>query len=360
MNREEAIKIVKSATVYTPEEMEALETLVPELRESEDEKIRKWLNRTLKALNTSGVSIDGAYEMLLPSIDWLEKQKEPEDIIGKAMSYFGAESLLDNANGLSDFEKFTAWLYCEFLRGLPKKLNQEYIKEQTKVILDAAQEELCKMPDSTELIEMWDKEKAKLEEKDFRGDTWRVAYNAFLDGFARGTCVKFDRQKEQKPVEKSEIELTEFEESLNTFLFNFAHLPMDDCDPKEYIKKYSAEILKNAYKELRGKLEEDIFEARQEGIRDGIASVKPAEWSEEDKKLLDFWLDVIDRNDWRMDENFCKASREFINRLKSLRHSWKPSEEQMEALKKVACNLVGTGTETDVYLVQLYEQLKAL
>lgn len=58
-----------------------------------------------------------------------------------------------------------------------------------------------------------------------------------------------------------------------------------------------------------------------------------AEWSEEDNRLLDFWLDVIDRNDWRMDDDFCKASREFINRLKSLRPSWKPSREQMEALR---------------------------
>ena len=57
------------------------------------------------------------------------------------------------------------------------------------------------MPDSTELIEMWDAEKAMLQEKDFQGDTWRIAYNAFMDGFARGTCVKFEKQKEQKPAE---------------------------------------------------------------------------------------------------------------------------------------------------------------
>ena len=59
------------------------------------------------------------------------------------------------------------------------------------------------MPNSTELIEMWHKEKAMLKEKDFRGDEWRLAYNAFMDGFARGTCVKFEKQKEPswKPSE---------------------------------------------------------------------------------------------------------------------------------------------------------------
>lgn len=42
------------------------------------------------------------------------------------------------------------------------------------------------MPDSTQLIAEWEKEKAVLEQKDFRGDAERIAYNAFLDGFVKG------------------------------------------------------------------------------------------------------------------------------------------------------------------------------
>lgn len=57
------------------------------------------------------------------------------------------------------------------------------------------------VPNSTELIEMWDKEKAMLKEKDFRGDEWRLAYNAFMDGFAEGVMVK------QKPAEWSEKQM---------------------------------------------------------------------------------------------------------------------------------------------------------
>lgn len=41
-------------------------------------------------------------------------------------------------------------------------------------------------PDSTELIAMWKETKAMLEEKDFRRNSWRLAYNAFLEGFAKG------------------------------------------------------------------------------------------------------------------------------------------------------------------------------
>lgn len=41
----------------------------------EDEKIRKWIVRTLKSLNNSPIQIEGAYEMMLSAIAWLEKQK---------------------------------------------------------------------------------------------------------------------------------------------------------------------------------------------------------------------------------------------------------------------------------------------
>ena len=42
------------------------------------------------------------------------------------------------------------------------------------------------IPDSTQLIAEWEKEKAVLKQKDFRGDAERMAYNAFLDGFVKG------------------------------------------------------------------------------------------------------------------------------------------------------------------------------
>ena len=42
------------------------------------------------------------------------------------------------------------------------------------------------IPDSSQLIAEWEKEKTVLEQKDFRGDAERMAYNAFLDGFVKG------------------------------------------------------------------------------------------------------------------------------------------------------------------------------
>lgn len=45
------------------------------------------------------------------------------------------------------------------------------------------------MPNSTHLIELWHADKEMLKEKDFRGDPWRLAYNAFMCGFGRGLAV---------------------------------------------------------------------------------------------------------------------------------------------------------------------------
>lgn len=43
-----------------------------------------------------------------------------------------------------------------------------------------------KMPNSSELISAWRGVKSILQEKDFRGDEWRLAFNAFMFGFSKG------------------------------------------------------------------------------------------------------------------------------------------------------------------------------
>lgn len=52
------------------------------------------------------------------------------------------------------------------------------------------------MPNSTQLIELWRADKEMLKEKDFRGDPWRLAYNAFMCGFGRGIAVNRQEQPE--------------------------------------------------------------------------------------------------------------------------------------------------------------------
>ena len=56
--------------------------------------------------------------------------------------------------------------------------------------IESLEKEQDTMPNSTELIAEWRDTKKILEEKDFRGDAWRLSYNAFLAGFAKGVNVK--------------------------------------------------------------------------------------------------------------------------------------------------------------------------
>lgn len=111
------------------------------------------------------------------------------------------------------------------------------------------------------------------------------------DGIPNNAVLAWlEKQKEQKPVEKK-IALNGFEKALDSFLFDFAHSSITDCEPKEYIKNHSTYLIKAAYKELNAQLKQDLFEAQQEGRREGYEAakneLKPTEWSEEDEKL--FW-----------------------------------------------------------------------
>ena len=95
MKRSEALDIIrKNWPDGRVQLQEALLTLAPELKVSEDERIRGWIIRTLKSLNSSPVQIDGAYEMMLPAIAWLERQ--------------GSQILANSAKTCKD-EQNTAW-----------------------------------------------------------------------------------------------------------------------------------------------------------------------------------------------------------------------------------------------------------
>ena len=186
MDRETAIKILREQhdkalfSVRT-----ALETLIPELRVSDDERIRNWL---IMKLETNYKCSSWAKK----AIAWLEKQKEPFES-GRGLYYYDGENTT----------------YCGYpaTEDNPYDFAMSQQEEQKKV-------NEIPMPNSTELIEMWDAEKDMLQEKDFRNDTWRIAQNAFMDGFAKGTCVKFEKQKEQT-VDKQWEELQSEFRSIN-------------------------------------------------------------------------------------------------------------------------------------------------
>lgn len=75
MTREEAIKAIKAWDFLDNDEKEAIETLIPELKESEDEKIRKAIIGHIKGLRF----YDSYYDVTPDEmIAWLENQGKPK------------------------------------------------------------------------------------------------------------------------------------------------------------------------------------------------------------------------------------------------------------------------------------------
>lgn len=97
--------------------------------------------------------------------------------------------------------------------------------------------------------------------------------------------------------------------------------------------------------------DENFFEQKEQ---------KTAGWSEEDKDMLNSCISSIEEakeNRYAYKETDGDTSYDHeIAWLKSLRPSWKPSEEQMEALKHTA----EWKRYSDPQLFSLYEQLKKL
>lgn len=113
----------------------------------------------------------------------------------------------------------------------------------------------------------------------------------------------------------------------------------------------------------------ELYDAKIEGISQGRQDVldhpeqfglqKPAEWSEEDKEKIVTISEIIEHcttipysgGTLTLNKEYKK---ELLCFIKSLRPSWKPSEEQMEALEAATVRYQSTGLES------LYEELKKL
>lgn len=87
----------------------------------------------------------------------------------------------------------------------------------------------------------------------------------------------------------------------------------------------------------------------------------PAEWSDEDEKMLN---GIIERGNSEIPKGECGLTPNQVawleTRFKSLRPSWKPSEEQMKALLSKLPVVKGSGDKVQDILESLYNDLKKL
>ena len=133
--------------------------------------------------------------------------------------------------------------------------------------------------------------------------------------------------------------------------------PVQDEEEREYVrtlKSLIADFLRD-----KDEIDREYYQDIYDWLDGRHIEQKLAEWSEEDvEKLAN--IGASKSGVLTSEMTFYRQGVRDAFNYKGFRPSWKPSEEQMEALRRAAYSLVGTGTETDVYLVQLYEQLEKL
>ena len=222
---------------------------------------------------------------------------------------------------------------------------------------------------------------------EFLDDIWHRGKNANFDRWGKHDCASWiaylEKQKEQKPVEWKEDWR---EEDIQT---RFAFYTYKDDPSVLYLSNvfveeasrnhgFGTKILKAAEKvaETIGattislKVKQDspantwyrkngygyvAFEDGYDWLEKNLEYMKPvksAEWSEEDKEMLDAMIDIVSNS---LYEPLCPREG-MLAWLKSLRPSWKPSEEQMRAVFDASERNDKLGS----VLRNLYEDLKEL
>ena len=265
-----------------------LEFIFPELKESEDERIRKEMLNYLKR-KSQNTLIPFSLANAQRWIAWLEKQEEASKAI----------EAVDRID--------------------------KYIDEH--------------------LANAHDMKDSNPDKKYYRG--WDDALGK-MSGILQDV-YSGEKQKEQKP----NIEICPH--SIKSKSYKENGYPIEDCD---YGLEIAFDILEKTFGEVQGYQTDDGIREHQtaiEAVRKAKEQ-KPAEWSEEDETYWNLIWDILDGPFSTTKDGYKKASNWFIKNcpkgLKSLRPSWKPSEEQMKALEECG--------ECKRCIKELCEQLKNL
>lgn len=293
--------------------MYIVQYIFPELAESEDERIRKYLIDELKAAKSVG---ELKFTVLQPTreecIAYLEKQKEQKP----------------------------RW-----------EINNPHTTKWTKEMIDEKFEELVEKYHKQKPVE-WSETKElvfkdicnHLEVEGYSG--WVVLLNALYNG-----------EFQPKP-EWSEEDV----KRLYSIGTQIGFLKGKYSEYQKDIDWLYALAEKMGFHKC--KIGEVITEWKKEDIDDKMLSKPKQEWSEEDEKMIERLITRLNWITYNTRTDGTSPNITFfdeIDWLKSLRPSWKPSEEQMYSLGTVVkgydeCTVGSVGYN----LKKLYEHLKKL
>ncbi len=321
MTREEAIERIKARFdkwALDDEDMKAIQTLIPELRESEGESIRKALIDALKVSETVG-----ELKFRLPeptreeAIAYLEKQKELSEL-GKYIAdkrsevgfYCNHKEVSWNEIPLEDRKHDYPYYFDGNIDCYPFVVRKQEEQNPAVCIPDSTLQKIKRaIMDCKNLSEHY---------KDTKENFYQ-----YYGGKAEGLqlALAYFRNENEQPLEECVPDSVKFEEGFKT--------------------------------------------GRELGFREGVESVKPEVWSEEDKDIINEVASILINNENRADDAE-EADRlaylaEKIQSLRPQPHTvsikdatkfgnleyergvkdgiqsekgrqWKPSEEQMNAL----------------------------
>lgn len=324
MTKEEAINKVRQMSL-PKETMDILEALAPELKESEDERIRKELIAYLKGELAPG------RELIKQWLAWLEKQKEqkPAKYLEKDMVYAIMKKLhkLSYSKLIpinSDEYKKIDEITCDVRNLLdypieqkPEKDNNYWFgfNEGKGAVLDSPGEYGLQKP-----LE-WDEytktnldralqiiKKAKGTLQGYQSDDGIYECDKAIE------CLEhflYRGLEIEKPAEWSEEDSDNLER-IDNYLWMLDDYVGDDCTmPQGKTDK------------IRGNIQE-VLSPWLKSLPERFNLQPKQEWSEEDEKAIERAIDRV--RAWEID--YCGGDNTISKRLKSLlRPSWKPSEE---------------------------------
>lgn len=328
----------------TLEQYETIDIILPELKESEDEKIREWLINLVKShiewledrikeQLSNGQVYGKELNEAKDALAWLEKQgetnKEFYEIAEKEKREFVGDGFIKCYANFQDFkEGETYWL--EYIGNDNYNVRSDNLLGKTYHITPC---QLYTIFKKMTWLERQDEQSKSGVQGDYRETLFKIA-----------TVLSQHEDREGSPLEQ--IRSIMIDGSLSAM----------DLEDKE-LKKIEQKPTDNDIKEtLRTEYEK--------GRADAIAEMQKPAWSKEDEIWVDRACMLLDELNHLSTLTLAKIPsnvNDIISHLKSIkeRYTWKPSRGQIEAIED-AIEFLGCTKEVRDDLKSLYEQLKKL
>lgn len=380
MTREEAIKRIKAWDLDS-DDREVLEVIIPELRESEDERIRKELIKVV-----SDIAGDWPFEKheitKKEALAYLEKQKESQEnctkflakilkhsaegfrnvLKKKGIDYIPSESFWTGTAGT--YSKQECNEFYKWMADMTMELVTEETPEYKKGFKDglAASKKEQKPAESISQLTVQDKGVYKIcprcKSRMIRDDSKvyismppQYGYECPKCGKMEFDTVMYDNpeMEEQKPVVTHGE--TYHVDTLGTQQVIAGKMPQKPAEWSEEDKKMLNHLIDKVQENWNIRMpnghyfgitndEKETFSSWLRHLPERFNLSLKQEWSEEDEKKITFLERLIRHNvpegqyGWTDGHKGGFISKsEAISKLKSLHPSWKPSEQERGALR---------------------------